>query len=129
MFINPVQIGGWVNGNFYVPTSESLGILPIPDDVRDLSGMIKYDPFLDSRQKYSYLASRQGTQKPVLPVHTPEEQALFRFLLQYELSFNPCAGEPNWRSAVKVWNSKADHEELIYYKVCFQWNNSYDCLY
>ncbi|EKM73525.1 hypothetical protein AGABI1DRAFT_134593 [Agaricus bisporus var. burnettii JB137-S8] len=111
MFINLIQIGGWVNGNLYVPTSESLGILPIPDDIRDLSGMMKYIPSLDSGQKYSYLASRQGTRKPILPVHTPEERTLFRFFLHHEPLFTPCAGEPNWRAAVKVWNSKADRED------------------
>ncbi|EKM73567.1 hypothetical protein AGABI1DRAFT_134505 [Agaricus bisporus var. burnettii JB137-S8] len=62
MFINPIQIGGWVNGNLYVPTSESLGILPIPDDIRDLSGMMKYIPSLDSGQKI--LVSRITPRNP-----------------------------------------------------------------
>ncbi|XP_006453746.1 hypothetical protein AGABI2DRAFT_41826, partial [Agaricus bisporus var. bisporus H97] len=98
-------------------TSESLGILPIPDDICDLSGMMKYIPSLDSGQKYLYLASHQGTQKPILPVHTPEERTLFRFFLHHEPLFTPCAGEPNWCAAVKLWNLKADREEFVYYKL------------
>ncbi|EDR10701.1 uncharacterized protein LACBIDRAFT_324541 [Laccaria bicolor S238N-H82] len=37
--VDPIQISGWVNGNLYTPTTEVLGILPIPDIVRTSSGM------------------------------------------------------------------------------------------
>lgn len=118
MFNEPVQIGGWVNGNLYTPTSESFGILPIPDDIRLSSGMAPFVPSTcDSSQQHWFLASKQGTRKPILPVHTKEEHQLFKSLLKHDPSFTPQTGEPNWRAAVKVWNSYADRTGNVYYKV------------
>lgn len=108
---------GWVNGNFYVPTSETLGVLPIPDDIRSLSGMAPYVPTVDKDQHHQYLAMRQGTRKPILPVHTNVEQELFHSLQQHNPLFAPCTGEPDWQEAVKVWNSYADRLDNVYYKV------------
>jgi len=33
VLVNPTVITGWVNGNYYVPTTETLGILPIPLEI------------------------------------------------------------------------------------------------
>lgn len=115
----PIHTQGWVNGNLYISTSEKLGVLPIPEDVRTLSGMAPYMPTVDSHQRHQYLAMTQGTCKPILPIHTDAERALFRSLQQHDTSFAPRTGEPDWQKAVKVWNSHADRRDNIYYKVRF----------
>lgn len=66
-------ITGWVNGNLYTMTTEVAGVLPIPSNIRELSGMASYEPTLDFRQSYAYLANLQGTRKPILPVHSHAE--------------------------------------------------------
>jgi hypothetical protein len=118
MFTHPTLIGGWVNGNLYVPTAEVIGILPIPDDVRELSAMAPYVHSSTNHQKYSFIASMQGTRKPVLPVHTASEEQYFRTLMNTDPSFSPQSGEPHWGEAVKVWNSNAEVQDGVYYKVC-----------
>src|SRR6266700_2422397 len=76
---NPVHITGWVNGSLYLPTREWLGILPIPTDVRQSSGMAEFNSStIDKKQPHLYLAQMQGTRKAILPVHTPAEHNLFR---------------------------------------------------
>jgi len=117
MFVKPVEISGWINGNFYTPTKEVIGILPIPNDIRLSSGMAEYIPAIDRKQKHHFLASMQGTQKPVLPIHTLSERNLFRHLLKTEPSFSPQNGEPQWKAAVKIWNAWADKTQDISYKV------------
>jgi hypothetical protein len=54
---NPLHITRWVNGNLFLPTSEVLGILPIPEEIRHSSGMAEY--LLASpaqKQKHHFLA-------------------------------------------------------------------------
>jgi hypothetical protein len=117
MFVNPAPISGWVNGNLYVPTTEEIGILPIPEEIRTTSGMAGYVPTMDGDQQHWFLAAKQGTRKPVLPVHTPAEKELFRELMNHDSSFSPQSGEPRWRDAVKIWNVNADRKDNISYKV------------
>lgn len=115
---NPVEIRGWVNGNLYVPTSERMGILPIPEDVWHSSGMAKFSPVLnDQKQAHRYLAQKQGTRKAILPVHTPTEIDLFRHLMEANPAFNSTSSGPIWKLAVKVWNEIADREDGVFYKV------------
>ena len=57
MLVHPIQISGWVNGNLYTPTTEVLGILPIPDTVRTSSGMAMYVPLAGKDKKYQFLRS------------------------------------------------------------------------
>ena len=67
VLINVIPITGWVNGNLYVATNETLGILPIPGDVRDSSGMAPFVDIADSTEKlpkHKFLAEMQGTQIP-----------------------------------------------------------------
>jgi len=63
-----VEITGWVNGNHYVPTTETLGILPIPLEIRESSGMASYvsGPISNietgekkKRQRHDFLAQIQ----------------------------------------------------------------------
>lgn len=116
---NPIEIQGWVNGNLYVPTSERMGILPIPDDVWHSSGMAEFSPILDGpKQAHQYLAQKQGTRKAILPVHTSAEIDLFWHLMEANPAFNSTSSGPIWKLAVKVWNEIADREDGVFYKVC-----------
>lgn len=70
MLINVNEITGWVNGNYYVPTTETLGILPIPSEIQESSGMAAYisGPIINLNtgekkkpQRHNFLAKMQGT--------------------------------------------------------------------
>lgn len=129
MLINVNEICGWVNGNYYVPTTETLGILPIPQEIRESSGMAAYvsGPIINLNtgekkkpQRHNFLAKMQGTRKPVLPIHTTAERLMFRSLISQNREFNPPnVSEPPWNQAVKVWNASVDEsdETSLYYKV------------
>lgn len=118
--MNPIHITGWVNGSLYLPTTEQLGILPIPSDVRHSSGMAEFNiSTIDKKQPHLYLARMQGTRKAILPVHTPAEHSLFRDLMRSNPVFNTQSSGPIWKLAVKVWNEFADKESGIFYKVQF----------
>lgn len=112
---------GWVDGNLYIKTNEVAGILPIPEDVRTGSGMLEYIPSLDrdngKRIRHQFLAERQGVKKPALPVHTSQERETFRTLMQESPAFSMNNGSPNWKAAVKVWNSLASEDNRLTYKV------------
>jgi len=116
IFIDPTEMSGWVNGNLYIPTSEVLGIIPIPAHVQQASGMAEFSPTLDRKQRHGFLAELQHTRKPVLPIHTPSECYLFRTLMETNPEFN-AKGGPIWRNATKVWNHHADTYNNILYKV------------
>ncbi|EKM74532.1 hypothetical protein AGABI1DRAFT_95562 [Agaricus bisporus var. burnettii JB137-S8] len=125
MFIQPTLISGWVNGNLYVPTTEVIGILPIPEDIRGQSAMAPYVHSANSQQKHSFIASMQGTRKPVLPVHTHAEEQYFRSLMNSDPSFSPQSGEPKWNEAVQVWNANAESRDGVYYKLVEQLKTYY----
>ena len=125
MLDNAIHISGWVNGNLYTPTTEVLGILPIPDDIRMNTAMLPFNASLDRQQKHKFLAEIQGTRKPILPVHTPAEKKLFRDLMNRNPAFSPISGEPRWRDAVQVWNSIAERTDDISYKVIIKLLTSY----
>jgi len=110
VLIDVTQITGWVNGNYYVPTTEALGILPIPPEIRESSGMAPYisGPIVNLNtgkkkkpQPHDFLAKMQGTRKPVLPIHTKAEKLMFRTLMSCNRGFNPPnISEPPWNQAV-----------------------------
>lgn len=64
------HITGWVNGNLHTPTTETIGIISVPPDVREASGMTEYNPNLDHNRKHHNLASKQGTRKAILRILT-----------------------------------------------------------
>ncbi|KAF8867530.1 hypothetical protein CPB84DRAFT_1859325 [Gymnopilus junonius] len=117
MLIDPTHISGWVNGNLYVPTTEILGILPIPEDIRRDCDMAPYDPLLHRSQQHYFLAEMQGTCKPILPIHTSAEKQLRQELINSNSAFSPISCEPRWSDAVKIWNSKAEEHAKVSYKV------------
>lgn len=106
-----------MNGNLYVKSEEVFGILPIPRDVQIEAGMQPHHISLDRPAHHAFLASRQGTRKAVLPVHTPAEYKLFSKLMRDEPTFNQRDGEPDWEQGVRIWNRYAETEDDIYYKV------------
>ena len=73
---------------------------------------------IDKKQPHLYLAWMQGTQKAILPVHTPAKHNLFWDLMKSNPIFNTQSSGPMWKLAVKVWNKFADKESGIFYKVC-----------
>ncbi|KAF8238191.1 hypothetical protein L208DRAFT_1355534 [Tricholoma matsutake] len=80
-------ITGWVNGNLYIPSNKVSGVLPIPDDIRVKSGMGEYQALLHLNQPQKFLASMQGTRKPILPIHSCEECNLFWQLVAENVFF------------------------------------------
>ncbi|KAG6825492.1 hypothetical protein H0H92_003568 [Tricholoma furcatifolium] len=117
MLADPPKMIGWVNGNLYQPTSEVAGVLPIPPDIRAQSAMGRYIGALHSKQRHSFLASMQGTRKPVLPIHNSHERKLFHKLMTDESEFNNPVSGPNWDVAIQIWNNTADADEEISYKL------------
>lgn len=108
---------GWINSNLYTPKKEVLGILPIPDDVHLSAGMHKYISSLDAQRSHRFLASLQGTPKPVLPIHTCTERKKFSKLMRTHEDFKVSGESPNWKQAVKVWNRLAKNNPNLSYKV------------
>ncbi|KAJ3816731.1 hypothetical protein F5880DRAFT_1618992 [Lentinula raphanica] len=104
---------GWINGNFYLPTTEVTGILPIPEKIRRDSGMLEYDANLHRTQTHWFVASLQGTQRPVLPIHNKREEDLFRDLVLT----NTGASEPRWDNIVLAWNTTANNDTDVSYKI------------
>ena len=115
-FDHPPPKMEWVNGNFYIQSSEALGIVSVPPDIQEICGMTEYLPSLQVRRKHNFLAKMQGTNKAVLPIHNQAEKDLFKLLMETNADFNSPSG-PQWKRAAKVWNSYANSEENIFYKV------------
>lgn len=109
------QLTSWVNGNLYQPSEEVIGVVPVPESIRKLSGMAPFEPLLnDPRQRHHFLSKLQGTRKPVLLIHTTNEKELFRKLRRENPTFNsPTSDSPNWKQAVVVWNGQADESSSV----------------
>ncbi|KAG6826161.1 hypothetical protein H0H92_000919 [Tricholoma furcatifolium] len=108
MLFDPPKMLGWVNGNLYQPTNEASGVLPIPLEAQTKSGMGSYIPSLHSAQRHHFLASMQGTRKPVLPVHNAKERELFCTLMASNSTFNDPITGRKWEAAVPIWNNEAE---------------------
>jgi hypothetical protein len=108
---------GWINGSLYTPAGETIGILPVPDSICASADIESYHHIQDGKKKYAYLARQQGTKHAVIAIHTIAEKCLFKKLMQEDPNFTWNSAKPDWAQCVKVWNRKADGEE-IFYKVC-----------
>lgn len=108
------SLAGWVNGGLYVQTTETFGILPVPFNVQLSTGLLPSDSQTPAK-KHSYLAKKQNTRFAVLTLHTDEEKKLFSQLMRDESAFKRERG-PDWPTAVRVWNQKANGE-TVFYKV------------
>ncbi|KAK1227239.1 hypothetical protein PQX77_009768, partial [Marasmius sp. AFHP31] len=115
-FLSEVQPKpGWVNGNLYRCAAEVTGILPIPKDLRQEYSMNDYSTTEHINQLHWFLASRQHTQRPVLPIHNDEEKKLFRKMMASPSTYKN--GEPNWKIISKSWNTGAGNDPTISYKL------------
>ncbi|GLB43789.1 putative essential for the formation of DNA replication focal centers [Lyophyllum shimeji] len=120
MLVNPREMTGWVNGNLYQLTTEVAGVLPIPRQVQSSLGMGTYESSLHSKQRHYFLASMQGTRKPVLPIHNSQERDLFRDFMIGDSGFNDPVSGPSWERAARLWNDTAEIKEGISYKLTEQ---------
>jgi len=107
---------GWINGDLHVPAGEKIGILPVPDSICATADIESYHSE-DSQYRHAYLAREQGTKYAVIAVHTAEEKALFKKLIQENLAFNSMNAGPDWKQSATVWNWEANGKN-IFYKVC-----------
>ncbi|KIK60525.1 hypothetical protein GYMLUDRAFT_261499 [Collybiopsis luxurians FD-317 M1] len=105
---------GWINGNFYLPTAEVTGILPIPEKTQIDCGMQHYNPEFHRSQPQQFVASLQHTRRPVLPIHNKSEEELFRNLITTNVKG---ASEPNWENIARAWNDAANSNMDISYKL------------
>jgi hypothetical protein len=114
------MIDGWQNGDMYEPTTEVFGILPIPEVICSNSAMLPYIQDIEDDVKHHYLASKQGTKFAVLNIHTAPERDLIHTLMKENTTvFNRDKQDPDWKEAVKLWNSKYANGKTIFYKVIF----------
>ncbi|TFY78505.1 hypothetical protein EWM64_g5507 [Hericium alpestre] len=86
LFVNHAKqpLRGWVNGNHYEPSTKHFGILPLSPAVWHKLGMLEYNATHATEMgiRHADLASQQGTRFAVLPIHTSEERAFYRILVQ-----------------------------------------------
>jgi len=109
----PQQLTGWINGDLYTPANEKIGILPIPDLVRAAVGIDCHHPE-DQKFQHAFLAQEQGTKYAVIAVHTNEEKAYFKQLMQENQLFNQSDSVPDWKHCAKVWNRHANGKDIFY---------------
>jgi hypothetical protein len=112
-----LSIVGWVNGNDFERAYETFGILPLSPNLRREYGMHDYSERFAVGEKtlHHYLAKQQQTCIAVLPIHTPEECALFRLFMKFDGSSE---SQPNWTSFTSRWSEHCDGK-TIFYKVNF----------
>ncbi|EDR06924.1 uncharacterized protein LACBIDRAFT_328290 [Laccaria bicolor S238N-H82] len=110
------RIQGWTNGSLYVDTSEVSGILPIPSILHTKALMQPNIPGVISKSLHQFLAQRQQTQFAVIAVHTVPEKLLFSHLIQTDPFFNRDKQEPDWKTAVQIWNRDHADSKTIFYK-------------
>jgi hypothetical protein len=92
-------------------------VLSVPDEICNATGMARFDLSLDLKQPHGFLASMHQTRKAVLPVHSAPELKLFSQLVKREMAFQPSPKDPDWKSAVRVWNRFAENTPNVFYKV------------
>ncbi|KAF7323784.1 3'-5' exonuclease domain-containing protein [Mycena kentingensis (nom. inval.)] len=115
-YSKPAPALSWVNGNLYVQSEQSVGIVKIPQSVCASVKIQPYHHTEDQQQKQAYLARMQGTRKPVLPVHTLAEKKLFSHLMLHSPEFQSCKNSITTAATV-VWNRRAEAEDNVYYKL------------
>jgi hypothetical protein len=96
--VNVSAVAGWVNGKLYEDSNEFIGVLPIPIELQEQYGMQTFNTSLPSHQhqKHLFLAERQNTRRPVLPIVEPAEKQLFHRLLGQDKDFQ-YSSTTNWR--------------------------------
>ncbi|KAG6835342.1 hypothetical protein H0H93_002451 [Arthromyces matolae] len=110
----------WVNGNDYEKSSETFGILPVSAATRTQLGMLEFhnDYTVKEKTRHTQLAKLQSTRIAILPLHTPNERALFS--LTVGRRHGPFSGPstPDWIALASMWSDHCDGK-TIFYKVTF----------
>jgi hypothetical protein len=123
----------------FTTSSEQFGITRIPPEVRSdmhFGGSPTYEEHsiqmssyfvellsmsrLSGRTKnvYDYLASMQGTQYAVVPLHTKEEYELFHSSVKSGGEWSAAVTKPNFSAMAKWWSGKAKGmENSVFYKL------------
>ncbi|KAI0369360.1 hypothetical protein BV20DRAFT_1113655 [Pilatotrama ljubarskyi] len=110
------SVDAWVNGDDYTRTDEVFGLLPVPETTRQKLGMLAFHSDFARREKirHRYLAHQQQTRVAILPVHTPEERALYRMLAKQPAGYFAGPRQPNWVSLATEWSKYADGVHIFY---------------
>lgn len=100
----------WINGNGYIRSKETFGILPFQDTTRAALGFSAFNPSLANSIpiRHAYLASQQDVLYAVLPIHTNEEHALFKLLAALPGGLFAGVGEPDWQKVAVTWAEHCD---------------------
>jgi hypothetical protein len=79
-------------------------------------GMLPYHNVFASQQKilHRHLAQQQHTRVAVLPVHTPDERALYRMLVKKSNGLFSGKTQPNWVSVAAEWSQYCDGIHIFY---------------
>jgi hypothetical protein len=118
----------WVNGRLFTSTSEKPGILAIPQHGKNEANLLEYaDTSNENRMnahkiRHSRLAKLQNVRFAVLPVHTIEEQALFKKLMLSErpgrrgniVSDSQGMNDDEWSRFAKKWTTFCDGITIFY---------------
>jgi hypothetical protein len=113
-----ITLPGWVNGNDYERASETFGVLPLSGDTRTKLGMLEYHPDFakDFEIRHPHLTQLQRTRMAILPVHTPEEKALYRLFVNDNTGHFAGDKQPNWIIFAQQWSARCNGK-TIFYKV------------
>ena len=114
--VKQVTLPGWVNGNDYELASETFGVLPLSDDTRAKFGMLVYHPDFarECKIRHPHLAQLQQTRMAILPVHTPEEKALYRLFLNDTAGHFAGKKQPNWITLTQQWSARCNGTSIFY---------------
>lgn len=109
---------GWVNGNDYVRSPETFGILPLSPASQNALNIypFSHEHALNEKIHYYDLTQLQQTRVAILPIHTPDERALFSSLLAQRSGHLASRSQPNWVSLACEWSNHANGR-TIFYKV------------
>jgi hypothetical protein len=107
---------GWVNGNDYIRSQETFGILPLSDTARARLGFLPYHAEFAKQPKihHNNLANYQATRIAVLPVHTMEEHALYRLFIQQKAGLFSGIRQPNWVDFAVEWSTQCNGTTVFY---------------
>ncbi|KAL6306811.1 hypothetical protein BKA93DRAFT_748186 [Sparassis latifolia] len=111
-----VIIAGFMNGNDYARSTESFGILPLSESSRTQLGMLPYsaDFVAAAKIRHGHLAKQQCTRITILPLHMPEECAIFQMLMNQH--GGPFMGptQLNWVMMAANWSNCCNGQHIFY---------------
>jgi len=109
---------GWVNGNLYTRTTEEFGIVSVDESLRNQLSMLPFDQGTQMLKKthHRFLAMKQNTKLPVLPVHSDVERKHFSMLMQ-DSTLLTASGKVKYIQVAKQWNQAAIERPELFYKV------------